>query len=153
VQRVTHTHAGAAISPASTKIFASLVGMLALITFFQGAMAGVFVRDDKERDARSDYIDAHALGAHVGTVLAIATALFVVWKLRERKPLLIGSILLALAFLAESYIGGLIRDEDKQSLTPIHVPLAMAITGLTVWLSVKAVHLRRAAGDRDHAAI
>lgn len=127
-----------------SKVFASLVGVLALVTLFQGVMAGVFVRDDKERDARSSYIDAHAWGAHVGTVLAVATAAFVLWKLRDRRPLVIGSIVLAVSFLAESYIGGLIRDNDKQSLTPIHVPLAMAITGLTVWLSVQAVQMRKA---------
>ena len=50
---------------------------------------------------------------------------------------------LAVAFLGESYIGGLIRDNDKQSLTPIHVPLGMIILGLIVFLAVKASHLRR----------
>lgn len=57
---------------------------------------------------------------------------------------MVGSVLLAVAFLAESYIGGLIRDQDKQTLTLIHVPLAMALTGLTVWLSAKAVQYRKA---------
>jgi FtsH-binding integral membrane protein len=130
-------------STTDSKVFASLVGVLALITLFQGVMAGVFVRDDKERDARASFIDAHAWGAHVGTVLAIATAVFVIVRMRQRTPLVVGSVLLALSFLGESYLGGLIRDNDAQSLTPIHVPLAMAITGLTVWLSLKGVQLRK----------
>jgi hypothetical protein len=66
------------------------------------------------------------------------------WKLRDHKPLVIGSVLLAFLFLGESFIGGLIRDNDKQSLTLVHVPLAMALTGLTVWLSLKAVQFRKA---------
>jgi hypothetical protein len=131
-------------SATDSKVFTALVGVLALITLFQGVMAGVFVRDDKARDLRASYIDAHAWGAHVGSALAVLTAVFVIVRMRQRKPLVIGSVLLAVAFLGESYIGGLIRDNDKQALTPIHVPLAMAITGLTVWLSLKAVQLRKA---------
>lgn len=131
-------------TPAPTaNAFAGLVALLGLITLFQGAMAGVFVRDDKERDARSSFIDAHAWGAHIGTVIAIALAGFAIWKLRERRELVLASVALAVAFLAESYLGGLIRDNDKQSLTPVHVPLGMAILGLVVFLAVKAAHLRR----------
>jgi hypothetical protein len=131
-------------APTSTaNVFAGLVALLGLITVFQGTMAGVFVRDDKERDARSSFIDAHAWGAHIGTVLAVALAAFAIWKLRERRELVGASVALAVAFLGESYIGGLIRDNDKQSLTPIHVPLGMIILGLIVFLAVKASHLRR----------
>ncbi|MCU1592847.1 MAG: hypothetical protein JWO12_239, partial [Frankiales bacterium] len=39
---------------------------------------------------------------------------------------------------------GQVRDHGKDSLTAVHVPLAMAIMGLAVWLSVKATQLRRA---------
>jgi hypothetical protein len=142
------THAPERTDPATSHttsaVFASLVGLTALVTLVQGLLAGSFVRDDKERDARSAWIDAHAWGAHIGTVLAVATAGYALWKLRDHKPLVIGSVLLAFLFLGESFIGGLIRDNDKQSLTLVHVPLAMALTGLTVWLSLKAVQFRKA---------
>lgn len=131
-------------SHASSAVFGSLVGLTALVTILQGVLAGSFVRDDKARDARSGWIDAHAWGAHVGTALAVLTAVYAVWKLRDRKALVVGSVLLAVAFLVESYLGGLIRDNDKQTLTLVHVPLAMALTGLTVWLSAKAVQYRKA---------
>ncbi len=124
-------------------VLAALTGLLMTVVLFQGAMAGVFVRDDRERDARSSFIDAHAWGAHVGTVLAVATAGFVLWRLRHHRPLVVGAVVLAVAFAAESYIGGLIRDEDRQALTPVHVPLAMVITGVTAWLILQALHLRR----------
>ena len=139
-----------ALTPATTSstanAFAGLVALLGIITLFQGAMAGVFVRDDKERDARSSFIDAHARGAHIGTVLAVVLAAFAIWKLREQRAVVGASVALAVAFLLESYLGGLIRDNDKQSLTPVHVPLGMAIMGLTVFLAVKASALRRGNG-------
>lgn len=122
--------------------FAGLVALVGIITLFQGAMAGVFVRDDKERDARSAFIDAHAWGAHVGTVLAVALAALAVWKLREHRAVVMASVALALSFLGESYLGGLIREHDAQALTPLHVPLGMAILGLTVFLAIKATRLR-----------
>ena len=143
---MTTLHKPEAMTTASTSTanaFAGLVAAVGLITLFQGAMAGVFVRDDKPRDARSSFIDAHAWGAHIGTVLAIALAALAIWKLQERRDLVVASVALALAFLGESYIGGLIRDKGAQWLTPIHVPLGMTILGLTVFLAVKASALRR----------
>jgi hypothetical protein len=129
-----------------SKAFASLVGLTALIILLQGVFAGVFLEHDGERDKSASYIDAHANGAHAATVLAIAAALLAVVKLRARKPLVVGSVLLAVLLLAEAYIGGLIRDEGKDTLTAVHVPLAMGIMGVTVWLSLKAVQLRRGDG-------
>ncbi|MCW2607895.1 MAG: hypothetical protein JWO60_2588 [Frankiales bacterium] len=130
-------------SVADANVLVVLTGLLMTVIVFQGAMAGAFVRDDKERDARSSYIDAHAWGAHVGTVLALATAVFVIWRLRQERALVVAAVSLSGAFLVESYMGGLIRDEDRQALTVVHVPLAMVITGVTAWLALQAVHRGR----------
>ena len=119
-------------------LFASLVGLIALTVLGQFVFAGVFLRYDGKRDASSGWIDAHAWGAHVGTVLAIAAALYAIGRLRHRKDLLVGSVLLAVLFLAESYIGGAIRDDGKDSWTAIHVPIAFLITALVVWLPLRA---------------
>ena len=100
--------------------------------------AGVFLRYDGKRDASSGWIDAHAWGAHIGTVLAIVTAGYAIVRLRARKDLLVGSVLLAVLFLVESYIGGAIRDDGKDSWTAIHVPIAFALTALVVWLPLRA---------------
>jgi hypothetical protein len=40
--------------------------------------------------------------------------------------------------IAESYIGGQIRDASQDTLTAIHVPLAMAMMALAVWLPMRA---------------
>jgi hypothetical protein len=127
--------------PTSTRpspVFPALVGLTALVTLLQGVFAGVFLRYDGQRDASSSWIDAHAWGAHVGTALAVVTAVYAVVRLRGRKDLVVGSVLLAVLFLVESYIGGAIRDDGKDSWTAVHVPIAMAIMGLTVFLSVAA---------------
>ncbi|MGB8651152.1 MAG: hypothetical protein WCD35_10880 [Mycobacteriales bacterium] len=132
-------------SAGSSTLFTSLVGLTALAVLLQGLFAGVFLEHDGERDASGSWIDAHANGAHAATLLAIAAAVVAFVKLRDRRSLVVGSALLALLLLVESFIGGLIRDQSKDTLTVVHVPLAMAVMGVTVWLSAKAAHLRRSA--------
>jgi hypothetical protein len=120
------------------RVFSRLAGLTALVVLLQFVFAGVFLRYDGKRDASSSWIDAHAWGAHVGTVLAIVSAAYAVWRLRHRRDLVVGSVLLALLFLLEAYIGGAIRDSGKDSWTAVHVPIAFAITALVVWLPVRA---------------
>ena len=119
-------------------LFAALVGLTSVVVLLQFVFAGVFLRYDGKRDDSSSWIDAHAWGAHIGTVLAIVAAVYAVVRLRHRKDLLIGSILLAVLFLVESYIGGEIRDGGKDSWTAIHVPIAFLLTALVIWLPLRA---------------
>ena len=46
--------------------------------------------------------------------------------------------------MAESFIGGQIRDASQDTLTAVHVPLGMAIMGVAVWLPLRARAGRRA---------
>ena len=119
-------------------LFGALTGLTALVVLLQFVFAGMFLRYDGRRDASSSWIDAHAMGAHVATVLAFLTAVYAVLRLRHRKDLLVGSIALFVLFLAESYIGGLIRDGGKDSLTAVHVPIAFLLTSLVVWLPLRS---------------
>jgi hypothetical protein len=118
--------------------FSSLTGLIALVVLLQFVFAGVFLRYDGKRDASTSWIDAHAWGAHIGTVLAVTAAIYAVARLRTRKDLLVGSIVLAVLFLVESYIGGAIRDSGKDSWTAVHVPIAFLLTGLVIWLPLRA---------------
>jgi heme A synthase len=59
-------------------------------------------------------------------------------RLRSRRDLWLGSGLLTALLVLESYIGGLIRDDGKDTLTAVHVPLAMAVLALAIWLPVRA---------------
>ena len=136
------TNRPAPAAPTRTRdpLFSALTGLTALVVLLQFVFAGIFLRYDGKRDDSSSWIDAHAWGAHIGTTLAVAAALYAIWRLRARKDLLIGSIVLAVLFLVEAYIGGAIRDDGKDSWTAIHVPIAFALTGLVVWLPVRARH-------------
>ena len=119
-------------------VFSALTGLTALVVLAQFVFAGVFLRYDGKRDASSNWIDAHAWGAHVGTVLAVVTAIYAVVRLRARKDLLVASIVLAALFLVEAYIGGAIRDDGKDGWTAIHIPVAFLLTSLVVWLPARA---------------
>jgi len=128
--------------PSSTyAVFGALTGLTALVVLLQGLWAGIFLEGEGERPAK--WVDVHALGAHVATVLAVLTLVWAVWKLRSRADLWIGSLLLAVVMVAESYIGGLIRDQGKDTLTAVHVPLAMLTVALVVWLPLRARAGRR----------
>lgn len=120
------------------RVFAALTGLVALVVALQFVFAGVFLRYDGKRDASSSWIDAHAWGAHIGTVAAVVAALYAIARLRHRRDLLVGSILLAGLFLVEAYIGGAIRDSGKDSWTAVHVPIAFLLTALVVWLPLRA---------------
>jgi hypothetical protein len=49
---------------------------------------------------------------------------------------------LTVLLVLEAYIGGLIRDDGKDALTAVHVPLAMFLMGLVVWLPFRAARER-----------
>jgi hypothetical protein len=119
-------------------LFASLVGLSGLAIVLQGLWAGIFLAHDGERDSAGSWIDVHARGGDVAIVLAAAAAVVAFVTRRARRDLWIGSAALTVVLLLEAYIGGLIRDESKDTLTAVHVPLAMALVGLVAWLSARA---------------
>ena len=128
----------ATTAPARNPLFSALIGLAALAVLLQGLWAGIFLEHDGERDAAQSWIDVHARGADVAILLAALATVVALWKLRERKDLWIGSGLLTVVLILESYIGGLIRDASKDTLTAVHVPLAMLLMGLVVWLPLRA---------------
>lgn len=119
-------------------LFRVLIGLTTLAVLLQGLWAGIFLEHDGKRDDASWWIDVHARGADVAILLAIAAAVAAFVTLRSRKDLWGGAAVLAVLLVLESYLGGLIRDQSKDTLTAIHVPLAMAIVGLSVGLVLRA---------------
>lgn len=81
-----------------------------------------------------------ARGADLAILLALVATIVAVWRLRSRKDLWVGSIVLVVLLLVETYIGGVIRDAGTDVLTAVHVPLAMVIMGLVVWLPLRSRH-------------
>ncbi len=128
--------------PTGGPVFSSLLGLCAVAVLLQGLWAGIFLRFDGKRDESASWIDVHARGGEVALVLAVLATAWALWKLRSRVDLWLGSIVLVVLLAAESYIGGLIRDQGKDVMTAVHVPLALAIMGLVVWLPTRAARRR-----------
>jgi len=122
----------------SSPVFSALIGLAALAVLLQGLWAGIFLEHDGQRDAAASWIDVHARGADIGILLGILATAYAVWKLRSRRDLWVGSAVFTVLMILESYIGGLIRDAGKDTLTAVHVPLAMALMALAVWLPLRA---------------
>lgn len=123
-------------------IFASLVGLTALAILLQAVFAGEFIEHGKH----SSWLSAHDVNGDVVIGLAVVTAVFALVRLRAAaRSLTIGAIVLAVAVVVQDVIGHAITQSNDDGLVPVHVPLAMVIFALTIWLSVRARTLRRSA--------
>ena len=120
------------------RIYSALTGVAALAVLLQGLWAGLFLEHDGQRDASSSWIDVHALGGEVAIAFAVLAAAWALFRLRGRKDLLYGAVVLVVLLALESYLGGLIRDDGKDSITAVHVPLAMLLMAVSVWLPLRA---------------
>lgn len=127
----------------SGPVFAALVGLTTLAILLQAVFAGEFV----DRAKTGGWLSAHNANAIVVIALAVITAIYAVAMLRaSARPLVIGSVVLAVLVIVQTVIGHAITDDNDNGLLVIHIPLAMLVFGLAIWLSAKARNLRRAAG-------
>ena len=127
---------------------ASTIGLTSLVILLQGLWAGLFIREGKDFDASSsqaNWVKVHDWGARLAIVLAFVSLLVVLWRLRARKDLLAGTAALFVLLLVEAYIGGAIGDHP--SWPTAHIPLAMALMALSVWLPSRAI---RTQGPATH---
>lgn len=129
---------GRPAAPSALRPYQALIGLAALAVLLQGLWAGIFLEHDGKRDDAQSWIDVHARGADVAIVLAALATVYAFVKLRERRELWLGTAALTVLLIGESYIGGLIVDKSKDTLTAVHVPIAMALMGLAVYLPLKA---------------
>jgi hypothetical protein len=120
----------------------ALTGLTGLAVLLQGLWAGIFLEHDGQRDAAGNWIDVHARGGEVALVLAILTTIVVLVRARSRRDLWLGGMALIVLLLVESYAGGLIRDDGKDTLTAFHVPLGMAIMAVSAWWFTRSTRTR-----------
>lgn len=123
------------------RAFSVLTGLAALAVLLQGLWAGMFLEHDGQRDAASSWIDVHATGGEVAIALAALATLWALFRLRGRRDLVVGAAVLTILLVLEAYLGGLIRDDGKDALTPVHIPLAMLLMGIAVWLPFRAARV------------
>jgi hypothetical protein len=131
-------HAQSRDAAGARRIFAALTGLAALAILLQGLWAGLFLEHAGQRDEAKSWIEVHATGGEVAIALAAVAVVWALVRLRGRRDLVVGAIVLTVLLVLEAYIGGLIGDEGKDSLTPVHVPLALLLMGVAVWLSLRA---------------
>jgi hypothetical protein len=123
-------------------LFAALTGLTSLAILVQAFLAGEFIQHGT---GHSSWLNAHDINADVVVTLAVITAIYAVIVLRARaRSLAIGAVVLALLAIVQTIIGHAITDSGDNGLIPVHVPLALLIFGLTIWLSVSAARLRHA---------
>jgi hypothetical protein len=125
-------------------VFSILTGLTALAVLLQGLWAGIFLEHDGERDASQTWIDVHARGGEIALVVALVATVWAFVALRHRRELWIGAAALTVLLALESWLGGEIADASKDTLTAVHVPLAMVIMALAVWLPFRARTVARA---------
>jgi hypothetical protein len=111
-------------------VWSALVGLTSLGVLLQGLWAGLFLRRDADSGT---WFSVHQHGAEATvTLAAIATIAAVVW-LRRRRDLLIGTVLLLVLLVVEYALG-----RAGGGSVALHVPLAMLLMGLAVWLPMAA---------------
>jgi hypothetical protein len=130
--------------PRGNPVYAILIGLTTLGVLLQGLWAGIFLEHDNRPDK---WVNVHARGAEVTIVLAVLAFVAALVWLRHRRDLVIGTAVLAVALFVEAYLGGRITDDGNDTLTAVHVPLAMAVMGLAIWLPLRARSGRSARVD------
>jgi len=127
----------------SGPIFAALTGLTALAILLQAVFAGEFIN----RAHRGGWLSAHDVNGDVTIALAVITAIYALVALRQSaRPLVIGAVTLAVLVGAQAAIGHAVTDGGHDWLLVIHIPLALLVFALTIWLSVHARAARKAAG-------
>ncbi|MGY1744003.1 hypothetical protein [Blastococcus sp. SYSU D00695] len=112
--------------------FSALVGLTTLGVLLQGLWAGLFLGTD---DAGT-WVEVHQHAGEATVVLALlATVAAVVW-MRHRRAV-VGATAALFVLLVVEYLLGSLADEARGNLV-VHVPLAMLLMALAVYLPVLA---------------
>jgi heme A synthase len=118
----------------TSRLFSILIGLSTLLVLLQGLWAGLFIHEGQDYD--DSWVTVHATGGEVAIALAFVATVVAIVKLRSRRDIVVASVAYTVLLVLEAYLGGLIGDHAR--LTAVHIPLAMALMGLAVWLPVRA---------------
>jgi heme A synthase len=129
-------------SAGAIRMFSLLNGLTLLGVLLQAVWAGEFV----DRAGRGAWITVHEIGAFVVVVLALATALAAVRLRRAHSALTLGALGLLVLIVVQTGMGEAITRASADGLIVAHVPIAVLIFGLGVYLSSLGARLRRAMG-------
>jgi MFS family permease len=129
-------------SAGAVRMFSMLNGLTLLGVLLQAVWAGEFV----DRTGQGTWIAVHEIGAFVLVVLALATALAAVTLRRADSALTLGALGLLVLIVVQTGMGEAITRAGADGLIVAHVPIAVLIFGLGVYLSSVGARLRRSMG-------
>ena len=132
------TPANSSAATAPTRTFAALVGVASLAVLLQGLWAGLFMSTPDTDPEKTPWLEVHSWCGKAAIGFALLATVWAFLKLRERTDLTFGALALTVLLILEAYLGGLIVDEGKDVMAAVHVPLAMVLMGLAVWLPLRA---------------
>lgn len=132
------TPANSSAATAPTRTFAPLVGVASLAVLLQGLWAGLFMSTPDTDPEKTPWLEVHSWCGKAAIGFALLATVWAFLKPRERTDLTFGALALTVLLILEAYLGGLIVDEGKDVMAAVHVPLAMALMGLAVWLPLRA---------------
>lgn len=132
------TPANSSAATAPTRTFAALVGVASLAVLLQGLWAGLFMSTPDTDPEKTPWLEVHSWCGKAAIGFALLATVWAFLKLRECTDLTFGALALTVLLILEAYLGGLIVDEGKDVMAAVHVPLAMALMGLAVWLPLRA---------------
>jgi heme A synthase len=115
-------------------LFSALVGLASLGILLQGVWAGLFIHEGHA--FRQNWVDVHSIGGSVVGALALIAMIVALIQLRHRRDLVVGSIVFFLLLVLEIFLGGLIG--GTPGLAAVHIPLALVLMGMAVWLPRQA---------------
>ncbi len=131
--------AGVQASPGTIRAFSILNGLTLLGVLLQAVWAGEFI----DRHGRHNWLAVHEIGAFVVVVLALATALAAVALRRASSAVTFGALGLLVLIVVQTGLGEAITKSDANELIAAHIPIAVLIFGLGVYLSGVGARLRR----------
>jgi hypothetical protein len=128
-------------SAGAIRMFSILNGLTLLGVLLQAVWAGEFI----DSSGRSAWITVHEIDAFVVVVLALATALAAVTLRRAHSALTLGALGLLVLIVVQTGLGEAITRAGARELIVAHVPIAVLIFGLSIYLSSMGARLRRSA--------
>ncbi|MGH3856459.1 MAG: hypothetical protein ACRDR6_23820 [Pseudonocardiaceae bacterium] len=126
-------------SASAVRLFSILNGLTLLGVLLQAVWAGEFI----DRTGRDAWISVHEMSGFVVVLLALATALAALRLRRAHSALTPGALGLLVLIIVQTGLGEAISKAGADGLIAAHVPIAVLIFGLGVYLSGVGARLRR----------
>jgi heme A synthase len=121
------------------QLFSVLNGVTLLGVLWQAVSAGEFLGPAEP----SAWLTVHEISAFVVVLLALATTLAAVTLRRAEPALTLGAVGLLVLIVLQTGLGEAITKAGASGLTVAHVPIAVLVFGLGVYLSSMGARLRR----------